>query len=268
MTELGTSTAEMTPLDLASAGMDRGSDTERLAFFERLADSELFVLLSREADGDKIEPEIFDLGDARFVLVFDREDRLAQFVGRPAPYLALSGRSLTQMLAGQAMGLGVNLEASDHPQLLPAEAIDWLAETLEQGPQAMEAQVEEVLPPAGLPDVLLTALDTKLATAAGLARAAYLAGVRYEGGMQSHMLAFVDAAEGAEAALAQAASEALTFSGIEAGALDVAFLRASEARAASFAKVGLRFDIPEPKRNQAVHPTAPGMDPDKPPRLV
>lgn len=258
---------EVTPLDQASAGMDTGGDTARLAFFERLADSELFLLLTRDAEGDRIEPEIFDVAETRFVLVFDREERLAQFVGKPAPYLALSGRSLTQMLAGQDIGLGVNLEASAHPQLLPPDALDWLAATLEQGPEEAEAQVEELLPPTGLPESLLTALDTKLATATGLARAAFLAAVRYQGGSQGHMLAFVDAADGAQAALAKAASEALTFSGIEAGALDVAFVASSDTRAASFAKVGLRFDIPEPHRDQTVQPGAPGRDPARPPKL-
>jgi hypothetical protein len=34
---------------------------------------------------------------------------------------------------------------------------------------------------------------------------------------------------------------------------------------ARLAKVGLRFDIPEPE--EAPGPAAPGMDPDRPPRL-
>ena len=82
------------------------------------------------------------------------------------------------------------------------------------------------------------------------------------------MLAFVDAAPGAQGALAKAVAEALTFSGIEAGALDVAFFRASEPMAARLAQHGLRFDLPQPvEAVQEVLRMAPGSDPAKPPKL-
>ncbi len=253
-----------TALDRAHAQME-DSDAKRLAFFERVADSELFLLLQSEAEGDQLSPEVFDLGEAQYVLVFDREDRLSSFAGRIVPYAALSGRVIAQMLAGQGVGLGINLDVAPSATLLPAEAVAWLAETLAHTPDEVEARPVEVTPPAGLPDTLITALDTKLATAVGLAPMAYLVGVTYEGGVTSHMLAFIGAAPGAEDALAKAVSEALTFSGIEAGALDVAFFKASDPMAARLARVGLRFDLPQPE--EPAERAAPGSDPDAPPIL-
>ncbi|NHX27222.1 SseB family protein [Escherichia coli] len=242
------------------------NDAARLKFFERLADSEMFLLLAREAEGDNVEPRVFDLEGGSFVLIFDREARLAEFVGDAAPFAALSGRMIATLLQDQGIGLGVNLGVAPSSILIPAEAVDWLRETLAQRPAEVVAQPVEVAPPAGVPDFLLQALDTKLATAAGLAPLVYLVGVTYEGGQAGHMLAFIDAAPGAEDALAQAVGEALTFSGVEAGAIDVAFFRASDAIAARLARVGLRFDIPElPEPGQG--PSAPGMDPNSPPRL-
>jgi hypothetical protein len=79
------------------------------------------------------------------------------------------------------------------------------------------------------------------------------------------VLAFIDTVEDAEKALASAASEALTFSGIEAGMMDVLFVRSTDPLAAHLAKVGLRFDLPEPPKPHV--PGAPGMDPDRPPKL-
>ena len=72
--------------------------------------------------------------------------------------------------------------------------------------------------------------------------------------------------EARQAALAKAASEALTFSGIEAGAMDVGFFTASETAAALLAKVGLRFDLPEPQAAEPVR-EVPGSNPDNPPFL-
>jgi len=184
---------EQTPIDLAYAAMDSApeDDAARLRYYERLSDSELFLLLTKEAEGDQISPEIFDLGDARFVLVFDREERLAQFVGKPAPYAALSGRTVTQMLDGQGIGLGVNLEVAPSQMLVPPEAVSWLVQTLSHSPDEVEARAEELYAPKGLPEDLLTALDAKLATTAGLAQNAYLVAIRYDGGGTGHMLGLI-----------------------------------------------------------------------------
>lgn len=260
---------EQTPLDLAHDAMDRApeDDAARLRFYERLADSELFLLLTKDPSGDQIDPEIFDLGDARFVLVFDREERLSQFVGKPAPYAALSGRVVAQMLTDQSIGLGVNLEVAPSQMLIPPEAVKWLSETLAHRPDEVEARAEELYAPKGLPEELLTAIDAKLAGAAGLAQNAYLVAIRYEGGGQGHMLGFVGTTDGAEGALAKAANEALTFSGIEAGSIDVGFFAQSDPMAAAMAKVGLRFELPKLETRDQVVRAAPGSDPEKPPKL-
>ena len=48
--------------------------------------------------------------------------------------------------------------------------------------------------------------------------------------------------------------------------LDVVFLAAGSPAAAAMARVGLRFDLPEPQV-QDLAPAAPGMDPSRPPKL-
>ncbi|MEO0865181.1 MAG: SseB family protein, partial [Pseudomonadota bacterium] len=58
----------------------------------------------------------------------------------------------------------------------------------------------------------------------------------------------------------------LTFSGIEAGALDVGFFDGADPVTERLARVGLRFDLPQPAPATA-GPAAPGMDPAHPPRL-
>ena len=89
-----------TPLDRAYAAMQAAPDDEaqRLRFFERVADSELFLLLRKEPDGNDILPEVFAPEGGEVVLAFDTEDRFVDFIGRPSPYVALSGRSLVHML--------------------------------------------------------------------------------------------------------------------------------------------------------------------------
>lgn len=259
---------DLTALDLAHAAMEEApeDDAARLRFYERLADVELFIALEAEPDGDAISPRSFEIDEGRFVLVFDREERLADFAEGIAPYAALSGRAVVAMIAGQGYGLAVNPAVAPSAILIPAEAVDWLAQTLRHAPEEAEARPQEFLPPAGLPEALLRALDAKLASAGGLARMAYLVGVIYEGGRRGHLLAFIAPQEGAEGALARAAGEALTFSGIEAGEMDVGFFAASDPVAAKLSRVGLRFDLPQTATDRPARP-APGSDPATPPRL-
>lgn len=257
-----------TPLDRAHAAMiaDEGDDAARLRFYERVADAELFVLLERKAEGDHIEPDLFEIADARYLLAFDHEARLAGFVGKTAPYAALSGRALVRMLAGQGIGLALNPQAAPSSMLLPSEAVDWLADMLAHAPDEISALPVNLAPPADLPESMLLALDTKLTSAAGLARVAYLAAVTYQDGRPGHLLGFIDTVPGAEAALAKAVTEALSFSSVDAGEIDVGFFGSTDAIATSLARVGLRFDLPAPDHAPRT-PTAPGRDPDKPPRL-
>ncbi|MCB1311916.1 MAG: SseB family protein [Sedimentitalea sp.] len=260
---------ETTALDAAHGRMQAAPDDDaaRLRFYERVADAELFVLLAEPAQGARVTPELFETAEGRFVLAFDREERLARFAGAPSPFAALSGRLVAQMLAAEGLGLGLNLEVAPSAILIPPEAVAWLHGMLGAAPDEIETRIREIGPPAGLPEALLGALDAKLATAAGLADAAYLVGMRYADGGRGHLLGFVDAQEGAQGALARAAGEALRFSGIEAGAMDVGFFAAADPMAARLARHGLRFDLPQPEPLRPAERAAPGRDPNRPPIL-
>lgn len=258
--------ADPTALDLAHTAMAEAPDDDaaRLRFHAQLADSELFLLIEEE-DGAEVRPRLFSLEEGRFVLAFDREDRLAAFAGGPAAYAALPGRALAERLAGTGIGLGLNLAVAESQYLMPPAAVDWLAHTLAAAPAEASARPVAFHPPAGLPDALIMALDGKLARMAGLASRALLAAVSYDDGRRGHMLALLGASPAAETALARAVAEALTFCGIDAGELDVAFLPETGAATAALERVALTFTIPAPAAAPA--PSAPGMDPDRPPIL-
>ena len=114
-----------TEIDKAHSEMSASpeDDAARLRFYERIADSELYLLLTGEPQGDQVLPELFDVKDQKFALVFDREERLSSFVGRAAPYAGLPGRGLIQMLDGQDVGLAAKiLDFGFAPALL----LEWI----------------------------------------------------------------------------------------------------------------------------------------------
>ena len=207
----------MTVLDDAHAAMEAGGEVERLRFYERLVDAELYVLLAEEA-GEAIKPKVFPLEDGPVVLAFDRADRLAEFTG-PAPFAEMTGRRLAPMLAEARLGLGLNLGVAPSAILLPADAMAWLADALSRAPEPRTDQPREVRVP-NVPEVFLQGLDAKLPGLAGLAASAVLVDADYAKG-RGLLLAFLDAVSEARTALARAVGEALIFSGLDAGLVDV-----------------------------------------------
>ena len=262
--------AETTPLDAAHEYMVEGGagDAARLGFYATLAAAPLWLLLESAPEGDAIVPKLAQAGDGQVVLAFDSEERLAAFAQGIAPQAAMPGRVLVQMLAGQGIGLALNIGVASSETLLPPEILDWLAEFLAEAPEAhLDARPEELAAPDGLPQELLRALDARLARAGGLADCAYLAAVRYADGRRGHLLAIVGAAPEAERAIAGAMAEAVRFGGEGMPELDVAFFAPDDPVAARLEKVALRFDLPELAAAEPPSPAAPGSDPDRPPIL-
>jgi len=254
-----------TPLDLAYIAMQE-NEAQAPAFYARFLEAELFVLLEADA-GDAAQPMVMDTSDGALVLVFDLEERMAAFSDTPSDYVALSGRRIARMLAGQGVGIGLNLGEAPSAMVLPVEAVDWLADAAMGEDEAVEAKPLEISKPVGVPEALIMALDAKLANMGGVVSAAHLVSVKYEGGGAGHMLALVNVPEAAKTGVSEALSEALRFSGVEAGQLDLAFLAPEDPHLESFVRAGLGFEVPELILPKTPAPLAPGMDPDKPPIL-
>lgn len=262
--------AETTELDTAHAAMAAAPDDDaaRLAFFGALADAQVWLLLEGDPEGDAIVPQLAETEDGRFALAFDTEERLAAFAEGVAPHAALPGRALARMLAGEGIGLGLNLGVALSEILLPPTAMSWLVEVLDTAPEAVaDDRPVEVFAPEGIPEPLLRALDARLARAAGLATCAWLAGVAYSSGRRGNVLAIIGASPEAEHALSDAVADALRFGEQDIATLDVTFLAQGDALAARLERVGLRFDLPEPPAAEIPERPAPGSDPDKPPKL-
>ncbi len=255
----------MTRLDEAHSRLAATPDDAdaRAGYLGALGDTEILLRLTSEPLGEAIEPELIETTSGTFALGFDTAERFASGTPKPMPYAALPGRIVAELLAAEQIGLALNMGSETEMIVTPAE-LAWLTEQLGHDPSQTAGRVVEVRAPGRLPEPLLKALDTQLARAEGLAKAAYLAEVTYEDGRLGHLLGIVDPAEGSEAAFARSIDNALRFSGLDAAELDVAFFRSADPALERIAKVGMRYDLPEPAAE--VRPI-PGGDPTKPPKL-
>ena len=258
-----------TPLDRAHELMEGKPDNTqlRLRFFERLADCELFILLTEEAKNETLSPELLSCEEAQFALVFDSEERLSEFSGQVSPFAAISGRLIANMLTGQNIGIALNLDVAPSSFLLPAEGVEWLDNLIRQQPDELQAKPVAFFPPSDLSADLLQALDQKLKTITGLAKEAWLSRVEYDDGSKGLFLAVIDAHPGSESALAKAAHEAVTFSAEENIQIDVAFLSNTDKSLKTISRQGFRIELPELMATRPVVAEMPQDEIDKPPKL-
>ncbi len=257
-----------TALDAAHAAMISAPDDDqpRRIFYQTFSDSDLFVLLEKEVVDDKIAPQTLTVENENYILVFDTEERLAEFSGSTADHAVLNGRAIASMLVGENIGLGLNLGVAPSSFLMPIEAIGWVHSTLDHTPETLTDQATSIDPPSDLPKALLLALENKLARTGGLAEYVYLAAFTYAN-TPKNTLVFINAVTQAQPALAQAVNEAVVFVGQEGVSLDVLFLDDQTPVVTALEKTGLRIDLPKPEKPEPFTPKAPGKDPNTPPIL-
>lgn len=266
-------TDDLTALDRAHLAAEAAPEDEALRWrvYEALAGAELFVLLAAEAvDGPPV-PQVFDLDEGRFVLAFDREDRLTAFTGGPAAYAGLPGRALAAMLAREGLGLGLNLGEMSS-RLLPPDALAWLVEALADEPQVHDQAPVAHHPLTGAP-ALVAALTPRLAGLTGLAHAIHLTEAAYADGSRAPLITVETTtlepppAE-LRGALARMLSEALRFTGTATDSIDIAVLPLDAPDIAALRDAATVLTPPAPRDEAAPEtPKGPGRDPGKPPIL-
>lgn len=253
----------------AAAEAPGAGDAEMARYYECFAAAELFMPVepdSLEGDGPP-RPALFALESGDTALVFDREARLAAFMGGDggdgggAAHLTLSGRAAIAMFAGRGVGLAVNLGEAPSATVLPADAVDWAAAALSQPIEAEEGREILLRAPRGAAPDLLTRLDARLSAMGGEVKEAWLCGLGgREGGLVLCVaLRVAEAERGVVGALAETAR----FAGGDAPAFDIAVMAASDPRLAAARKAGLGF---EPGAPESARP-GPGGDPAQPPKL-
>jgi hypothetical protein len=247
-----------TPIDAAHAALAASLEDAgfRMAFYGQVLAAELHVVLEAEPEGEAVRPLVIETSDGGLVLAFDLPERMAAFLEAPRDYVALAGRSLVAMLAGQGLGIALNPEVAPSASVIPAAAVDWLA-GLEAGAEAQAGRIARFRRPAGVPAALVSTLEARLGAYAGRIEAAWLAEAEHADGETALVLALAGVPDAAEARVAAAIDEAVRFSGVDGLRLDVLFPGPDVL--ARIARVGLAF---RPER-----PPRPEPDPDRPPRL-
>ena len=239
-----------------------------LQFYNALLDAQLFLLLHEEAQEETLSPQTQDIESSTYVLVFDNEAKLVDFCGDVAPYAAVTGRVLIEMLAGQDTGLAFNPNAYGSETLLSKDIVDWLSEMTSQAPKLSTAKPKTFFPLGPKVEKTAVMLHEKLANSAYLAQNFYLCGVEYEDASCGILLAITGANDSSEKALAKAAHEAFVFGGSKKMVFDVVFLEENDKALAAIKRQSLQLQFKQKKVETRTQRPNPGGDPYRPPKLL
>ena len=269
-----------TPLDRAFR-LAGGDATDGRAV-DALMGAELLLLLEAPMQGDSLRPVLLELEAGPTALAFDAETRLAAF-GGGTDYAAINGLALAGMLGAQGVNLAVNPGVAPSELFHEAAALVWMAEAAASETRAEAARVGRLGPPRSAGAPLVAALDGRLAALAGYLAEAWLveAAPAEPDGAPSLLLilrerpgldlagkkALDAAAEARREAMVTALSRSARLAAPEGPELAAMFAEDGAPALSAARRFGLGFELPEPEAPRKAAPSAPGMDPDKPPKL-
>jgi hypothetical protein len=239
----------------------------RMRFFNAFCDAEVFLLLNEEPDEGSLSPVVLDAEGRGHVLAFASEEHLADYSAQVAPYAALSGRVIVDMLTQAELAIAFNWGVLVSEMVITAEEITWLNGVISEAPETHNARPTSFFALGQERDTLSRVLVEKLISASELAQAFWLIGVGYETGAKGVMLCIVDAPLEAEAPLAKAALEAIAFCGYENLLFDVSFLKHHEKAVEAIERQGQRLVFPKRPPVTPKQRSMPGSDPARPPKL-
>ena len=238
------------------------SDTAGLRFYEAFCDTNLSVLVNAD-----LSMQVFETSQGKIILAFDTEERVAEFVDQPTEFIKMPGRELVTQLRGTDTGIGLNLNVAPTSQILTPEILAWISELLSVDSTLLVDQVAGFSADCQLSAEDRTALTDRLANFAGRVEAAYLCGVTYTDGAMADALFIVDCDPTIEADLFTAMIETQKFAKEDVADLAIKFISSSSPALLEIRRHGDELHLPKPIVTPAFQPTAPGMDPDKPPKL-
>ncbi|WP_018631334.1 SseB family protein [Neomegalonema perideroedes] len=139
-------------------------------FFDELMATTLFMPIHDEPEetltgGQSISPIVFEVEDEETILVFDSEERLAEWATEPVNYVGLPGAAIFEMFDGREQ-VGLNLGVAPSSLIITRENVEWLHERALEATQTEEVPAGASLrvePPTEAPREAVAALTSRLA---------------------------------------------------------------------------------------------------------
>ncbi len=165
------------------AASDSDDDALAARFVEALlAEPLICPVLDDEDDPgaeERIRPLTLEHDGKPTLLLFDTEDRLADFIDKPTNFVALAGRSFFRLVKGSGAQVALNMDVAPSSTVFSPQTVDAIALLAEASEEEVEVGAGEALtvaPPAPPSEGMLRAMTARL-VADGRVREAWLVSI-------------------------------------------------------------------------------------------
>ena len=214
--------------ELYSCVHNEPNNTERkLEFYRRIFGNDFLVVLQNSDFDDDFRPKIFDTQEGKFLLCFENNQKLTNFITQETAHVLLSFKEIIELIKNKKIGIALNI-GNHSGILLDLKAVDWIEQVISAGQveELRSVPIEFEFPTLGN-EFLLSNLKIVLETMSGMTKKAILAQAHYKDLNVCLFLGFIDSPQLFHKFIKERLLDVLTLHKSDRIFLDVAFLSSS-----------------------------------------
>ena len=160
-----------TSLDYAFIQAQSAEDTGSIQDFYNIFVNQVFYLLlediegNQELDSQVINPRLISVEGHETALIFDTEERMAEFIDTPSDFVTLTGEALVNMVVNKDIQIGLNLGVAPSSLIIDATILKSIWTDIQKTVEVIESSNLEnlsVSPPFLASEILIKSLHIHL----------------------------------------------------------------------------------------------------------
>ena len=217
----------------------------KLEFYQRILGNDFLVVLENSDFEEDLRPCIFDTQEGRFLLCFENNEKLTNFVTQETTHALLSFKEIIKLIKNKKIGIALNI--GDHSGvLLDLKAVGWIDQVISTGPAEELSSIPIKFEfPNLVDDCLFDNLQIVVKKLSGMAKKVILARAHYEDLSVSYFLGFIDSPQLFHALIREGVLDIVKLDKSDNTFVDVAFLSSSTELASQLVANGLRIRLPK-----------------------
>ena len=217
----------------------------KLEFYQRILGHDFLVVLENTDLDEDLRPHIFNTEEGRFLLCFENNEKLTNFIIRETTHALLSFKEIIKFVENKKIGIALNL-GTKSGVLLDLKAVRWIEQVILTGP-AIELSSRPIAFefPNLVDKNLISKLKIALDKLSGMTKKVVLARARYKDLGVSYFLGFIDSPQVFHELIKERILDIVKLQKSDSVFVDVAFLSSSTELASQLVANGLTMTLPK-----------------------
>ena len=221
----------------------------KLEFYQRILGNDFLVVLENSEFGEDLRPCIFDTQQGKFLLCFENNEKLTNFITQETTHALLSFKEIIKLIKNKKIGIALN-PGDQSGVLLDLESVGWIDQVISTGPAEELSSIPIKFEFPNLVDeCLFDNLQIAVQKLSGMTKKVVLARAHYKDFSVSYFLGFIDSPQLFHELIREGVLDIVKLDKSDNIFVDVAFLSSSTELASQLVANGLRIKLPKVQKN-------------------